>query len=122
MDQTKPELYNQLAAYVLRRYQANARKSMLDVYQVNQDFIRLEKDNLEFMYSNRDGVISILDNPEYSFDLASEFVKSSLEFTYNNNQYVHLNQEEQQRLLNLYHGYLQGMKTVLVSAKKLSGI
>jgi hypothetical protein len=117
MDQSKPKLYDQLAGYVLRRYQANSRKSMLDVYQVNQDFIRLEKDNLEFMYSNREGVISILDNPEYSFDLAGEFVKSSLEFTYNNNQYVHLNQEEQQRLLTLYHGYLQGMKTVLVSSK-----
>jgi len=117
MDQTKPELYNQLATYVLRRYQANSRKSMLDVYQVNQDFIRLEKDNLEFMYSNRKGIISILDNPEYSFDLAGEFVKSSLEFTYNNNQYIHLNQEEQLRLLKLYHSYLLGMKTVLADSQ-----
>ncbi len=120
MTESKPELYSKLASLVVRRYQANARKSMLDVYQINQDFIRLEKDNLAFMYTNRSGVISILDNPDYSFDLAREFVKSSLEFTYNNNQYIHLNNEEQQHLLSLYHSYLQGMKTVLASSKNYS--
>jgi hypothetical protein len=115
--ESKPELYTKLANLVVRRYQTNARKSMLDVYQINQDFIRLEKENLDFMFANREGIISILDNPDHSFDLAREFVKSSLDFTYNNNQYINLNQEEQQRLMGLYHAYLQGMKIVLASSK-----
>ena len=120
MTATKPELYNQLAAYVVRRYQTNARKSMLDVYEVDRDFTRLEKDNLEFMYENRSGVISILDNPEHSSDLARLFVKSSLEFTYNNNQYINLNIDEQQRLLSIYHNYLQGMMAVLKESRNYS--
>jgi SAM-dependent methyltransferase len=68
------------------------------------------------MYNNRTAIVSILDDLEYSFDLARQFVHSSLEFTYTNNQYVHLNQEEQQRLLSLYQSYLQGMKAILKSS------
>jgi len=113
MPDTKSEIFNKLASYVLRRYQVNARKSMLDVYQVDRDFLRLEKDNLEFMYENRPGIIAILNDPEYSIDLAGVFVRSSLEFTYNSNQFVNLNQDEQQRLIAMYCNYLQGMKMVL---------
>lgn len=112
----KPEIYTQLSNLVVRRYQANARKSMLDVYQVHQDFLRLEKENLEFIFTNRAEIIEILDDQDLSFSLASQFVKSSLEFTYDNNQYIHLNQDEQQRLSSLYLTYLQGMKTVLLSS------
>ncbi len=89
---------------------------MRDVYEVDQTFTRLEKDNLEFMYENRAGVSSILADPQYSASLAQVFVKSSLEFTYNNNQYIHLDNEEQCRLVSLYQSYLQGMKTVLLSS------
>lgn len=116
MSPTRPEIYQHLSNLVVRRYQANARKSMLDVYQVDQDFLRLEKENLEFMYANRSEIIKILDDPELCFNLTGQFVKSSLEFTYENNQYVHLNEEEQSRLLQMYHSYLQGMKTVLQSS------
>jgi hypothetical protein len=62
MPDTKSEIFNKLASYVLRRYQVNARKSMLDVYQVDRDFLRLEKDNLEFMYENRPGIIAIIND------------------------------------------------------------
>jgi SAM-dependent methyltransferase len=113
MVKAKSELYTLLSNLVVRRYQANARKSMLDVYQVDRDFLRLEKENLEFMFTNRAEIIKILDDPDLSYNLASQFVKSSLEFTYDNNQYIHLNLEEQQRLLQMYHTYLQGMKMVL---------
>ena len=89
---------------------------MLDVYQVDQDFLRLERENLEFMFSNRNEIIAILDDADLSTNLANQFVKSSLEFTYNNNQYIHLNHEEQQRLLSLYVTYLQGMKSILESS------
>jgi SAM-dependent methyltransferase len=110
-----PEIFRRLSNLVIRRYQTNARKSMLDVFQVNQDFLRLERDNLEFMFSNRNEIIAILDDADLSTNLANQFVKSSLEFTYNNNQYIHLNQDEQQRLLLLYTTYLQGMKSILES-------
>jgi SAM-dependent methyltransferase len=113
MSDPKPELFHKLSDFVIRRYQVNARKSMLDVYEVDRDFTRLEKENLAFMFENRSGVIAILDNSHYSLDLAQVFVKSSLEFTYNNNQYIHLDSEEQQRLIGLYQNYLQGMKIVL---------
>jgi SAM-dependent methyltransferase len=116
MPPTQPEIYQHLSNLVVRRYQANARKSMLDVYQVDQDFLRIEKVNLEFMYTNRSEIIKILDDPDLSLNLANQFVKSSLEFTYENNQYVHLNEQEQDRLMQMYHTYLQGMKTVLKSS------
>lgn len=90
---------------------------MLDVYRVDRDFVRLEKDNLEFMFTNRVEITAILDDPDSSRGLVNEFVRSSLEFTYNNNQYVHLNQEEQDRLLKMYTAYLRGMKTVLAEAR-----
>lgn len=117
MNRARPELYDKLSATILRRYQANSRKSMLDVYRVDRDFVRLEKDNLEFMFTNRVEITAILDDPESSVSLANEFVRSSLEFTYNNNQYVHLNQEEQDRLLKMYIAYLRGMKTVLAESR-----
>jgi SAM-dependent methyltransferase len=120
MNQARPELYNKLSSSILRRYQANSRKSMLDVYQVDRDFVRLEKDTLEFMYANRVEITDILEHPDLSFDLAREFVRSSLEFTYNNNQYINLNEDEQERLLKLYHAYLQGMKTVLVDSRNFN--
>jgi len=117
MNRARPEIYDKLSATILRRYQANSRKSMLDVYRVDRDFVRLEKDNLEFMFENRVEITAILDDPESSRGLVNEFVRSSLEFTYNNNQYVHLNQEEQDRLLKMYTAYLRGMKTVLAEAR-----
>ncbi len=116
MPESTEEIYNQLTNFVLRRYKSNARRSMRDVYELDQTFTRLEKDNLDFMYENRAGVASILADPCYSESLAQVFVKSSLEFTYNNNQYIHLDKEEQNRLLGLYQSYLQGMKTVLQSS------
>ncbi len=116
MPQTRPEIYDKLSSTILRRYKANSRKTMLDVYHVDRDFVRLEKDNLEFLYENRVEVTAILNDPVYSLDLAREFVRSSLEFTYNNNQYVHLDQEEQERLLTMYSVYLRGMKAVLDSS------
>lgn len=113
MPESAQDLYNQLTEFVLRRYRTNARRSMRDVYEVDQTFIQLEKDNLEFIYKNRAGVISILADPKYSNDLAQVFVKSSLEFTYNNNQYIHLDTSEQHTLFGLYQSYLQGMKAIL---------
>lgn len=113
MTDTKPALFNKLSDFVVRRYQLNTRKSMLDVYEMDRDFTRLESENLTFLFENRSEVIAILNDPQYATELAQVFVKSSLEFTYTNNQFIHLDGEEQQRLLHLYQNYLQGMKTVL---------
>jgi hypothetical protein len=113
MSGAEPEIFRRLSNLVIRRYQTNARKSMLDVFQVDQDFLRLEKDNLEFMFSNRCEIVNILEDPDLSSNLVNQFVKSSLEFTYNNNQYIHLDLNEQQRLQSLYINYLQGMKEIL---------
>lgn len=117
MLQSRPELYDKLSSTILRRYKANSRKTMLDVYHVDRDFVRLEKDNLEFLFDNRVEVTAILNDPVYSLELAREFVRSSLEFTYNNNQYVHLDQDEQDRLMAMYSAYLRGMKTVLAASR-----
>lgn len=117
MQQSRPELYDKLSSTILRRYKTNSRKTMLDVYHVDRDFVRLEKDNLEFLFENRVDVTAILSDPGYSLDLAREFVRSSLEFTYNNNQYVHLDQGEQDRLLSMYSAYLRGMKAVLTASR-----
>lgn len=120
MPDPKPDLYHKLAAQVIRRYQANARKSMLDVYEVDRCFTSLENDNLEFVYANREEVIAILSNSEYALDLARVFVRSSLEFTFNNNQFVDMDSTEKDRLFSLYREYLDGMKTILLHSREYS--
>jgi SAM-dependent methyltransferase len=113
MIDSQPDLFKELTGFVLRRYQRNNRKSMRDVYEVDRDFLRLEKENLEFLFNNRTDVVTLLNNPDHLSDLARVFVKSSLEFTYNSNQYIHLDNVEQQRLLDMYQSYLRGMKQIL---------
>lgn len=120
MSGSKPDMYHKLASQVVRRYQANARKTMLDVYEVDRSFTSLENDNLEFVFSNREEVIAILSNPGYALDLARVFVKSSLEFTFNNNQFIEMDINEQERLLSLYRTYLDSMKIVLARSQSLA--
>ncbi|NLF51201.1 MAG: class I SAM-dependent methyltransferase [Leptolinea sp.] len=117
MTDPKPDIFHKLATQVVRRYQANARKSMLDVYEVDRCFTNLENDNLEFVFSNRADVVAILSNPEYALDLARIFVRSSLEFTYNNNQFIEMDTGEKERLLSIYSSYLDGMNTILINSR-----
>lgn len=86
---------------------------MLDVYQVNNDFLRLEQENLDFLFNNRAAVIRLLDDPDQSINLVNVFIANSLEFTYNNNQFIHLDDDEHQRLFRIYLVYIQGMRTLL---------
>lgn len=86
---------------------------MLDVYQVNNDFLHLEQENLEFLFKNRAAVIRLLDDPDQSINLVNVFIANSLEFTYNNNQFIHLDDDEHQRLFRIYLVYIQGMRTLL---------
>ena len=106
-------LYSHLADTILQRYQANWNKSLLDVYHLDNDFLKIDPNSLEFIFSNREGVIAILSDPLLKSNLLDLFVNTSIQFTYENNQFIHLNQEEGEIFRKLYHSYLQDLKTIL---------
>jgi hypothetical protein len=107
------EIYPCLVEVIVGRYQSNAHKSIQDAYRLDQDFLSLEPDNLQFALTYRKEIVDILDNPELLSSLVRLFVISTLEFTYENNQYISVGQKEESDLENIYQIYLQEMKKIL---------
>jgi hypothetical protein len=108
--------YQQLASFVVRRYRANAKKTMLDIYQIDPNFLGLDSDFMEFAATDREGIVAVLEDPVLAAELLELFVKASVEFTYQNNQFIQLDRQEMQIFRGLYVRYLEAMKVVLKTA------
>ena len=107
------DIYPRLAQLVIQRYQSYARKTLQDVYNLDQDFLRVEPDTVEFTAAYRAEIITILEDPQLLSSLVRLFVISTLEFTYANNQFVHANRQKERQLEKLYRSYLLNMKAIL---------
>ena len=119
MSSKKDDLYSRLTDSIIKRYRANASKSLLEVYQVDRDFLKIDPETLEFAFTNRDGLITVLEDPDVTSNLVSLFVNETITFTYENNQFIHLDQQEQKILSRLYQQYLEGMKVVIRDSESL---
>jgi hypothetical protein len=109
------EVYPRLADVVLRRYHRRADRSIRDVYRMERDFLTLEPENLEFTLEYRHEINAILAEPGLFDSLVRLFVMSALEFTYANNQFIHIDAAEEKRLIDIYRAYLMGMRSILTN-------
>ena len=119
MSESPAEVYLHLADRIVRRYRTHSHKSLLDVYQLNPDFLYLDSETLEFFYTNRDSIMAVLKDPTLTTNLVDLFVEASLEFTYQNNQFIHIDLVEKEIFKNIYRSYLQGLKTILATSPSL---
>jgi hypothetical protein len=107
------EIYPRLVDVITRRYQRNTDKSMQDVYRMDAAFLKLDADNLDFTLSYRKEIVEILEHPELSTSLVRLFVLSTLDFTYEHNQFIRLNEQDEGNLEKIYQAYLLALKLVL---------
>jgi SAM-dependent methyltransferase len=113
MPKPDPQPYLRLAEMILRRYRKNSHKTLADVYRLDRDFLALEPDQLEYLITNRAGILKTLDDPELFERLVALFVNASLEFTYQSNQFVQLDRPEQAILTEMYRTYLTDMREII---------
>jgi hypothetical protein len=111
------DIYPRLAQLVTQRYQTYTQKTLQDVYNLDQDFIQVESEAVEFTAAHRKEIIAILKDPQLLSSLVRLFVISTLEFTYANNQFVHVDGQKELQLENLYRSYLLDMKAILIAEK-----
>jgi hypothetical protein len=122
MTRPSAELYLRLAEMILQGYRTNGAKSLVDVYQLDQDFLRVEPASLHYLLTNRDGVVLVLEDAALVTQLINVVVSSSLEFTYQNNQYVHISPEEEKHLRGIYTSYLFNLKSVVRDSTSIDGL
>ncbi|NMB90513.1 MAG: hypothetical protein GYA17_19290 [Chloroflexi bacterium] len=107
------EIYPRMVDLLLRRYQRRADKSLRDVYAMDDDFLHVEAEILSFAGEYQAEIVAILDDPQLFTSLVHQFVLSTLEFTYANNQFVYFDQNEVQVLERIYRAYLLEMQAIL---------
>jgi hypothetical protein len=107
------EVYQQLVQAVLRRYHANAGKSLWDVYRLDRDFTQVDANMVDFVAENRVQILSSLENPELEARLVDLFCNATQEFTLAQNQFIQLTEQDKQRLKNIYHSYVIQIKQLL---------
>ena len=113
------EVYTKLVDSVIQRYRTSAGKSLLDVYQVDSSFLKLDPGFLEFTFTRRDEIEAVLADPQLGANLVNVFVDAAVEFTYQNNQFVHLNQQERDIFTSIYQDYLARIRVVIASSRSM---
>jgi hypothetical protein len=116
---TPPAPYLNLANQIIQRYREHTGKSLLDVYQGNPDFLKLDPDSLEYLFTQRDQILNVLNDPLLEFNLLNLFVDEALQFTYENNQFIQLSPHEKEIFIHLYQVYLQGIKRIIQDSPSL---
>jgi hypothetical protein len=104
---------------VTRRYGSSAGKTLREVYHLDTSFFKLDPGDLAFLDSNRVAVAGLLAHSQRLSELVDLFVNFTIEFTYASNQFIHLNPAEEAHLRQIYTGYLQDMRTVIVQSSSV---
>jgi hypothetical protein len=112
-DRKRRDIYTRIAEMTVRRYRVNWGKSILNVYQMDPDFLKIDAGLLEFMATEREGILAVLQDPHLTAQLTQLFVDTSIEFTYASNQFIQLIPEEEAVLRKLYRAYLADLQVVL---------
>jgi hypothetical protein len=119
MSDQASEIYLRLADSILQRYQRSQQKTIMDVYQVDPEFLKVDSESLEFIITNRDGIISVLENPQLSANLLDLFVEEAIRYTYERNQFIHLDDQEKQVFTAIYQDYLKGIREIIAASPDL---
>ena len=109
----KDVVYRYLSESIVQRYQKNAGRTLGDVYRVDDEFLGVTSDFVEFASTNRDEIVVVLSDPLLAANLVDLFVHHSIDFTYENNQFVHFDEHEKNRLEKIYSQYLTDIKTAI---------
>lgn len=113
------DIYPRLVEQIALRYRNSAGKSLQDVYNLDPAFLGVDADMLDFVTAYRSAMLAALDDPALLASLARLFVLSSLEFTFANNQFIYVDQTEQDILYQLYCDYLAAMRRALAGSASL---
>lgn len=113
MNKSTVDIYANLVNRIVSRYRLNHNKSMLDVYQLHQDFLKSDPESVEFLYVYRDEVLKILQDPHLESELLDLFVNEALQFTYQNNQFIQLDSQQSEAFRALYLFYLRQIRRVI---------
>jgi SAM-dependent methyltransferase len=116
------EIFNQLSNQILRRYRKSKGKSMLDVYQVDSDFLQVDTEFLEYLLTNRLGIIAVFTDPARRAGLVELFVEEALRYTYENNQFIHLDEVEKEIFTGIYQDYIQGIQEAIETSPDIDSL
>jgi SAM-dependent methyltransferase len=109
----KDVVYRYLSESIVQRYQKNAGRTLGDVYRVDDEFLGVTADFVEFAFTNRVEIVAVLSDPLLAANLVELFLHHSIDFTYENNQFVHFDEHEKNRLQKIYSQYLTDIKTTV---------
>lgn len=109
----KDGIYRYISESIVQRYQKNAGRTLGDVYRVDDEFLGITADFVEFASVNRAEIVAVLGDPLLAANLVELFLHHSIDFTYENNQFVHFDEQEKDRLKKIYSQYLIDIKTAI---------
>lgn len=107
------EVYALLADQILSRYRRSKGKSMLDVYRVDPGFLDVDSDFLEYVITNREGIIAVLIDPVRRAGLVDLFVEEALRYIYANNQFINMDETDKAVFTRIYADYLTDIQEVI---------
>lgn len=122
MPEPASEIYHRLADSILQRYQRSQQKTIMDVYQVDPEFLKVDSESLEFIITNRDEIITVLEDPKLNANLLDLFVEEAIRYTYERNQFIHMDGQDKQIFIAIYQDYLQGIKQIIAISPDLDSL
>lgn len=113
----KDVVFRYLSESIVQRYQKNAGRTLNDVYHVDDKFLGVTTDFIEFASINRAEIVAVLSDPLLAANLVELFLHHSIDFTYENNQFIHFDEPEKARLKKIYSRYLNNIKTAIETSQ-----
>lgn len=115
MSPAAPDLQHALdliAESIAQRYRHHAGKTLWDVYRLDEHFTNIEGD-IPFILAHRAELLAALSDPTHTDALLRLYIDPMIAFTYANNQFIQINEREQQELVRLYRIYLAELRGAL---------
>ena len=116
------DIYSLLEDAILQRYEKNWSKSLYDVYALDLDFLTLDTNLVHFVRTNQAAIASVLDDQTTVSHLTDLYVSRSLDFTYKENQFLHLSRQDETMFHGLYHDYLLHLRTILATEQTIHSL
>jgi len=110
-------IYRYISESIVQRYQKNAGRTLGDVYRVDDEFLGVTADFVEFASTNQAEIVAVLNDPLLAANLVELFMHHSIDFTYENNQFIHFDEFEKDRLKKIYTQYLDEIKTTVATCQ-----
>ncbi len=107
------DLRNWLLASITQRFRSNANLELGDYIFSNSLFHTIAEEQVGFMFSQRDGIIEYLGQPESVEELVAHCIDSTKRYTYERNQFVNFTAEYDELLKSEYADFMQQIRAAL---------